>query len=660
MSPPTELDMEREADRLLSETYAPPGVIVDEHLQVVHFRGRTGAYLEPAPGQANFDLLSMVRDGLRRAVSVAVDAARESNRMSEVRAHLDRAGREVKVRAAPLGGDELSPLLVVFDEADAPSTPAPVASPPTSSEASDMTRSRTQPEPPRTWRDLEAVARLQTRVDRLEERSAMGGALTELGLPLIMLTRELTIRSFNPAASAISNLRASDVGRPLRHIHLGLGGLDVNQLLVRAVDTQQLQTEEVLDAAGRWRRLEVHPHRVGQELDGVVLLFIDIDDVKRARQDAALARDAAESVLAALPWPVLVLDAELRVIQTNLAFSERFKLALREVEGQRLSELGDGQWNIPELLCRLREASSLPREVQRLDVRRELPGVGCKELRVVARRLESGAGLPPRILVAFEELEAHGCHRGAPAKSRASDPVGANPEELLSILSHELRNPLAPIVHAAAFLSHVRGLEPAALEATAIITRKTEQMARLLDNLLDVSRLTEGEVTLETQLVDLRAVIHRAVDGARPLLDAKRHELSVSVPREPLVVKADRRRLEQVLTHLLGNAAKYTPPGGYIRVDAINDGEFALLRVKDSGVGISAEMLPRVFGLFTQADRSLDRTGAGLGVGLSVVQRVVQLHGGTVEAHSDGEGRGSDFIVRWPLGVVERARARPD
>lgn len=684
MSPTTELDMEREADRLLSEAYAPPGVIIDEHMQVVHFRGRTGAYLEPAPGHANYDLLSMVRDGLRRAVSVAVETARESNRMSEVRAHLERAGREVKIRAAPLGGDELSPLLVVFDEADAPSTPATMADPSCASrEELEVARARVQSEPKGTWRDLEAVlescrvrhaeleavnkalsadnarlslsnAQLQARVDRLEEsRIGLGGALNSLGLPIIVVTRELTIRCFNPAVSSISNLLASDVGRPLRHINLGLGGLDVNQVLGRVIDTEQVHTEEVLDAAGRWHRLEVHPQRVGEELDGLILLFVDIHDVKRARQEAALARDAAESVLAALPLPLLVLDTELRVMRTNPAFCRLFHLALRDVEGHRLSEIGGGQWNIPELISRLRDASTLAREAQHLEVRRQFPGAGCKELRVVARSIEGGAGVPPRTLIAIEDLGERGQQPLALAEPRASECLAAHPEEFLSVLSHELRNPLAPIMHAAAFLSHVRGLEPAAQEAASMIARKTAQIARLLDELLDVSKLSDGNVTLERQLVDLRAVIHRAVESTRPLIEARRHELSVSVSREPLVVDADPRRLEQVIANLLGNAAKYTPPGGYIRVDAIMDGEFALLRVKDSGVGISAEMLPRIFGLFTQADQSLARTGAGLGVGLRVVRRLVQLHGGTVEAHSDGEGKGSDFVVRWPLGVVE-------
>jgi signal transduction histidine kinase len=287
-------------------------------------------------------------------------------------------------------------------------------------------------------------------------------------------------------------------------------------------------------------------------------------------------------------------------------------------------------------------------------VRGELAGTGCKELRIVARAMDGGAGVPARILLVIEDLGDRSGYPLALAKPTETECLAARPEELLSILSHELRNPLAPIMHAAAFLSHVRGLEPAALEAAAMITRKSEQMARLLDDLLDASKLCEGDVTLDAQLVDLRAVLHRAIDATRPLLEARRHELSVSVPREPLVVKADPKRLQQVLGNLLGNAAKYTPPGGYIRVDAIIDGEFALLRVKDSGVGISPEMLPRIFGLFTQADHSLARTGAGLGVGLSVVQRLVQLHGGTVEAHSDGEGKGSDFIVRWPLGFAPR------
>lgn len=690
MSPQTELDMEREADRLLSEAYAPPGVIVDEHLQIIHFRGRTGAYLEPAPGLASYDLLAMVRDGLRRAVGVAVEAARESNRMSEVRAQLERVGREVKIRAAPLGGDELSPgrsLLVVFDEAKASSslTTACVES----GRPSDARlEARPQPRPAsQSWQAMlescqasqaaleaanqelsadnarlsEENTRLRARLTQLDQsRGETDELLSGLGLPIIILTPELTIRSFSEATCSISNLISADIGRPLRHINLGLGALDVNRLLKQVVDTQRMHAEEALDASGRCHRVEVHPYLVRNELGGFVLLFVDITDLKRAHREAALARDAAVSMLAACPLPLLVLDTSLRVQDANPAFCTLFELRTEEVKGYRLDELGERQLDIPELLTGLRELTLFGQQRVEVEVRRQFARAGQQALRISARPIGAGALGPPRLLLIVEKLSEptrHECSIRAGAQPAGSE---ARPEELLAVLSHELRNPLAPIVHAAAFLSHQAGLEPAAQEATAIISRKAEQMARLLDELLDLSRLCQGDVKLDRQLVDLRAAVHNAVESVRPLIDARRHELVVSLPREPLLVHADPRRVEQVLGHLLNNAAKYTPPGGYLRIDAILDGELALLRVKDSGVGISAEMLPRVFALFSQADRSLDRTDAGLGVGLSLVQRWVQLHGGSVEAHSDGEGKGSDFIVRWPLSASAQARAHAE
>jgi signal transduction histidine kinase/DNA-binding response OmpR family regulator len=220
--------------------------------------------------------------------------------------------------------------------------------------------------------------------------------------------------------------------------------------------------------------------------------------------------------------------------------------------------------------------------------------------------------------------------------------------EFLAMLGHELRNPLAPILNAL----HLMRLPGAGREdieqAREIAERQVRNLARLVDDLLDVSRIDSGKVELRKGIVDLRTSIARAVETARPLLDARDHTLTVSLPDDPLPLLADAARLEQVLANLLNNAAKYTEPGGRVTLHADRQGDDLVVRVRDNGIGIDPELLPYVFELFTQADRSLDRSQGGLGIGLTLVRRLVDLHGGQVSVTSDGGGRGSEFVVRLP------------
>ena len=233
-------------------------------------------------------------------------------------------------------------------------------------------------------------------------------------------------------------------------------------------------------------------------------------------------------------------------------------------------------------------------------------------------------------------------------------------DEFLAMLSHELRNPLAPIQNAVKLLRVRQTEEPLQQRAAAIIERQVERLTRLVDDLLEVSRFTTGRIRLQQEHIDLRGVAENAVETVRAAIAERRHELSISLPSEAVWLLADAARLEQALVNLLANAAKYTDEGGRIALSLDRDGREATLRVRDNGVGIAPELLPSVFDLFTQSDRSLDRSQGGLGVGLTVVRRVVELHGGKVEAFSDGLGHGSEFVVRLPLGPPPIELAAPE
>ena len=231
-------------------------------------------------------------------------------------------------------------------------------------------------------------------------------------------------------------------------------------------------------------------------------------------------------------------------------------------------------------------------------------------------------------------------------------------DEFLATLAHELRNPLAPIRNGLQIL-RLSGMENGMVaDARAMMERQLSQMVRLVDDLLDVSRITRNKLDLRKQRVTLAAVVHSAVETSRPLIEQSRHTLSLTLPPGPVHIDADPVRLAQVFSNLLNNSAKYTEPGGRIWLTAEVSGHEVAVRVRDTGLGIPADALPRIFEMFSQVDRNMERAQGGLGIGLTLVRRLVEMHDGKVEARSDGPGRGSEFTVRLPL-AAEDAVARP-
>ena len=227
--------------------------------------------------------------------------------------------------------------------------------------------------------------------------------------------------------------------------------------------------------------------------------------------------------------------------------------------------------------------------------------------------------------------------------------------DFLAMLAHELRNPLAPLRNA---LHLVRpGARPELIEqARSMMERQVEHMVRLVDDLLDLSRIVRNKIELRKEPVDLESAVTRAVETAQPVIDAHGHRLLISMPQGPVTVQGDLIRLSQVIANLLTNAAKYSDKPGRIWISVERKGGEGLLKVRDEGVGIEPALLPRIFDLFVQADHSLARAGGGMGMGLTLVKRLVEMHGGTVSVHSGGSGKGSEFVLRLPTA----AAAQPD
>jgi len=255
------------------------------------------------------------------------------------------------------------------------------------------------------------------------------------------------------------------------------------------------------------------------------------------------------------------------------------------------------------------------------------------------------------ILLAVQDVSA--------LRARANELAEASrhKDEFLATLAHELRNPLAPIQNAVSYLGMEGLKDPDVKTARDVIARQVTVMVRLVDDLLDVSRINHNKLDVQKQRIELAAVVESALEGCRPLMRACGHELIVSLPPVPLYLDADPVRLAQVYLNLLNNAAKYTQPGGHIWLTVEREGSDAKVSVRDNGMGIPEDMLAGIFDMFTQVDRSSGRSQGGLGVGLTLVRRLIDMHEGSIEARSNGANQGSEFIVRLPL--IQPPRERP-
>jgi signal transduction histidine kinase len=370
--------------------------------------------------------------------------------------------------------------------------------------------------------------------------------------------------------------------------------------------------------------------------------------------------DAAEKpywlLVAQVPHPAATLTTEGTILSCNHRFADLMSQALPSLPGKRVQDfVAHTSQTALESLLQDGRAAEVQGEVL-LQV-----GGGSRQAFLGVRPVREGVHGECLMLSDLSEQQHYQELKRTQEALRASEEqlraADRRKDEFLATLAHELRNPLAPIRNAVQILKAKGPPTPELEWARGVIDRQAELMGRLLDDLLDVSRVSLKKVELRTEPVELAAVCEAALETSRPVIEAGRHELSVSLPAEPVLLEADPLRLAQVLSNLLNNAAKYTEEGGRIRLSAERQGGEVVVSVQDNGIGIAREALPSLFEIFSQATPDSLRSHAGLGIGLSLVKGLVELHGGSVEARSAGPGRGSTFLVRLPVASEVRARA---
>jgi PAS domain S-box-containing protein len=384
------------------------------------------------------------------------------------------------------------------------------------------------------------------------------------------------------------------------------------------------------------------------QIVGASKIARDITARKRAEQDVRRSREALNGLIDRAPFGIYIVDSDLKIAQMNARSQAGAFYNVRPVIGRKLDEVMRLMWPEPvatEIVSAFRETletGETYRSRNFMSPRADTDNVESYEWEL--HRITLPDGKPGVVSYYFDTTRLRKAEQGLREADRRKD-------EFLATLAHELRNPLAPIRNGLQILRLADKEPVASAPVQEMLERQVNHLVRLVDDLMEVARVTRGRIELRRQPVDLGAMLRNAVETSRPLIEAARHELVVDLPEDPVTLIADPVRLAQIVSNLLNNAAKYTEDGGRISLSARHEGNHAVISVRDTGVGIPVEVLPRVFDLFAQADRTYHRSQGGLGIGLTLVRTLVELHGGTVSARSDGVGRGSEFVVRLPLGV---------
>jgi two-component system CheB/CheR fusion protein len=490
------------------------------------------------------------------------------------------------------------------------------------------------------------------------DNSHLNNFVESISVPIVMLTNDLRIRRFTPAAQRLFNVIPTDIGRPFSDLRTDFDAANLESMTLEVLETLNTQEQEIQTRSGYWYTVRIRPYRTTEnQIDGVTIVFMDVDSLKRHAVTLEFARNYAESIVETVQIPLMVLDADLRVNTANRSFYELFQTSGPETLQHPLFELGNGQWNLPQLRSLLEDVLVNDIQIQNFELEHQFEPVGQKTLLLNACRLLNEDDTL-MILLAIEDIterqqfEIERTRLLAQERAAREDAEAANraKDEFLSNLSHELRNPLTALLGWAQMLL-TRSLDQATVtRALEVIERSARAQSQLVEDILDTSRIVSGKLKLNTRSIDLRFIVQAAIETVQ--LSAEAKTIQIVADLSSVRIMGDVDRLQQVVWNLLSNAIKFTPESGRVEVTLTSVGNQAQIRVKDTGQGISADLLPHIFERFRQGDSSTTKASPGLGLGLSIVKHVVELHGGTVQAESSGEGQGTTLTIVLPMQNV--------
>jgi two-component system, chemotaxis family, CheB/CheR fusion protein len=705
------LDLAREVDQLIANRYAPISVAIDDQMHILQMRGDLDPYLKLTPGTTDLNLMRMAREGLDIPLRTAIYQAQIQNapvRQEQIQVQRDGQSFEINLEVIPFRPAIATALYFLVFFGRVPSSNTKLRSAAVESlEPANLEReivSLRQTLAATTQRELSAQAHLQaviqeqnhltqnlrvaneeilssneelrstneelqtakeeiqatneelsTTNDELRNRnlqqsrdnSDLNNFLASIHVPIVMLTNDLRIRRFTPTAQRLFNFIPTDVGRPFSDLN---ANFDVSQLepkIREVLETLNTQEQDIQTHTGYWYSLRIRPYRTTEnQIDGVTLIFVDIDTLKRNSATLEAARNYAETIIETVQNPLVVLDADLCVNTANRSFYDMFQVTGADTEHINLFELSNGHWNIPELRSRLEEILTQDAKLHNFEVNHTFELIGQKTLLLNACRLQQ-EDPEVMLLLSIEDITERQLLIQEQSARQVAEGANRAKDAFLSNLSHELRNPLNTMMGWSKLL-RTRTLDEAAVDrALEVIERSARAQHRLIEDILDVSRIMNGKLKLVSRPIDLHPITQAAIDVVQ--LSAAAKEISITAALNSVRVMGDSDRLQQVLWNLLSNAIKFTPAGGRIEVTLSTVDHQAQIQVADTGQGIPAQLLQHIFERFQQGDSGTTKTSQGLGLGLSIVQHLVGLHGGTVAAASPGEGQGTTLTIRLPL-----------
>jgi len=651
----------------LLDTFMPPSLLVNERGELLHAFSGASRFLKRHDGRQALDILELVGPelkmvlvgGLKRALQETSPIVFKGVRIDEVQGVHKVTLRHIRGRAGTLPS-----VLISFEAVEG----EPLARPTASAEidmghASEAQIATMEAELSSTKENLQsAIEELETSNEELQAANEellasneelqstneelqsvneelytvnaeyqrkiselteltndMDNLLASTDVGAIFLDRDLKVRKFTPQIAEKFHLLPQDAGRSIETFKHTIDHPGLIADLKHVLSTGERIERDLTTRHDNAYYLRVLPYRAKGAVDGVVLTLIDVTGLKMAEDALFHERYLLNSLLESVADAIYFKDAGGRFIRSNRPANDfgpagrdeevlRSGKAQHEQLEQRVGQDGHEAWD---------RATRLP-------------------LRDRQDRIVGVIGI-------FRDVTEQKL-----AEEKIREAVKRR-DQFLAMLSHELRNPLGAIVISTALLKEPQTDDEARERLMQILERQSHQMARLLDDLLEASRVTQNKIELRKEMLDLRTSVRDAADAVRSMMEAHALQFDVRIDRQPMRVCGDPARLQQIQVNLLSNAAKYTPHGGHVVLEAKPEGEHAIIRVRDDGAGIAKEILGTVFELFVQSKRTLDRSEGGLGLGLTLVRSLVDMHGGTVAATSDGEGRGAEFVVRFPL-----------
>jgi two-component system CheB/CheR fusion protein len=716
-SPLPDPQLLRVYDNLLDECI-PPSLLLNERRELIHCFAGAGKFLRYRDGRPTVDVLELVDNDLKLALAGAlhrVVSGQGPVRYTGIRLATAEGPQEITLAVRRLEGRSITPHLLVTFENAAPvevrpaeeafhmdrvsreqlqnleaellytreNLQATLEEMETSNEelqaaneeliASNEELQSTNEELHSVNEELYTVnAEYQRKITELTELTDdLDNLFRNLEEGVAFLDRDLCIRRFTPPLARVFQFLPQDVGRRIDTFAHNIAYDRLVEDLTQVMNSQTSLEKEVVDRQRRYYLLRIAPYRTRARVEGVILKLLDVTRLKEAEKRLRLLSkvfmDGAD--------PIIIEDLSGNILDLNAEAERVYGWPRKELIGQNIEILQPESWRGQALelrqRCLAQESVRNVETVRRTKNGAEYPVLKslsllsddngepvaiasiAKDIRSL-KEAEKDARRNAQELASANQVLQDMVQKRLKAEAEAKEAVRRR-DEFLAMLSHELRNPLSAILTATYILARPDADASRMREAGQLVQRQAKTMARLLDDLLDVARVTEGKIELHRESLDLTQLAPEVLQAAKPLLEGRGHQVEMDIAPTPLPVLGDRTRLLQIQMNLLSNAAKYTQPGGNIRLAMRQEGDHAVIRVRDNGMGIAAEMLERIFDLFVQAENTLHRSEGGMGVGLTLVRRLVALHGGQVTAHSDGLGQGSEFVVRLPLHVEAAA-----